>query len=164
MDDEPVDVDLRQLRYFIAVAEELHFSRAAERLHLDQPTLSRHVRRLEEKLGVKLFVRTTRTVALTDAGEVFLDKAREVITAADSAVNAARDANGARTGVLRVGMMVQVAEPLRSQAFNLFEARYPDVELKPKSYPFRRSSLRSRIGRDGCRARLASDRAPSDRD
>jgi DNA-binding transcriptional LysR family regulator len=131
-----VDVDLRQLRYFIAVAEELHFSRAAERLHLDQPTLSRHVRRLEEKLGVKLLDRTTRTVALTDAGEAFLDKAREVIAAADSAVSAARDVGGGRTGVLRVGMMVQVAEPLRSEAFNLFEARYPDVELKPRSYPF----------------------------
>jgi DNA-binding transcriptional LysR family regulator len=116
------------------VGEELHFSRAAERLHLDQPTLSRHVRRLEEKLGVKLLDRTTRTVALTDAGEAFLEKARDVITAADSAVNAARDAG--RTGVLRVGMMVQVAEPLRSEAFNLFEARYPDVELKPRSYPF----------------------------
>jgi DNA-binding transcriptional LysR family regulator len=83
---------------------------------------------------VKLLDRTTRTVALTDAGKAFLDKARDVITAADSAVNAARDAG--RTGVLRVGMMVQVAEPLRSEAFNLFEARYPDVELKPRSYPF----------------------------
>jgi DNA-binding transcriptional LysR family regulator len=131
-----VDIDLRQIRYFIAVAEELHFSRAAERLHLDQPTLSRHVRRLEEKLGVKLLDRTTRTVALTDAGKTFLDKAREVITAADSAVNAARNADGGRTGVLRVGMMVQVAEPLRSKAFNLFEERYPKVELKPMSYPF----------------------------
>lgn len=118
------------------MAEELHFSRAAERLHLDQPTLSRHVRRLEEKLSVKLLERTTRSVTLTDAGNAFLDKAREVIAAADSAVNAARNAGRGRTGVLRVGMMVQVAEPLRSEAFNLFEERYPDVELKPKSYPF----------------------------
>jgi DNA-binding transcriptional LysR family regulator len=131
-----VDVDLRQLRYFIAVAEELHFSRAAERLHLDQPTLSRHVRRLEEKLGVKLLDRTTRSVDLTEAGKAFLEKAREAIAAADSAVSAARDAGGGRTGLLRVGMMVQVAEPLRSAAFNLFEDRYPDVELKPMSYPF----------------------------
>jgi DNA-binding transcriptional LysR family regulator len=131
-----VDVDLRQIRYFITLAEELHFSQAAKRLHLDQPTLSRHVRRLEEKLGVKLFNRTTRTVTLTAAGEAFLGKAREVIGAADSAVNAAREAAAGRTGVLRVGMMVQVAEPLRSAAFNLFEKRYPDVELKPKSYPF----------------------------
>ncbi|HEY8645701.1 MAG TPA: LysR family transcriptional regulator [Gaiellaceae bacterium] len=131
-----MDVDLRQLRYFITVAEELHFSRAAERLHLDQPTLSRHVRRLEEKLGVKLLERTTRSVTLTRAGKAFLGKAREAIEAADSAVNAARDAAGGHTGLLRVGMMVQVAEPLRSAAFNLFEERYPDVRLTPMSYPF----------------------------
>jgi DNA-binding transcriptional LysR family regulator len=131
-----VDFDLRQLRYFIAVAEELHFSRAAKRLHLDQATLSRHVRRLEDKLGVKLLDRTTRSVTLTEAGEAFLAKARDVTTAAASAVNAARAAADGRTGLLRVGMMVQVAEPLRSAAFNLFEERYPDVELTPMSYPF----------------------------
>jgi DNA-binding transcriptional LysR family regulator len=136
MDDASLDVDLRGLRYFVAVAEELHFSRAAARLHLDQPTLSRQVRRLEENLGVKLLNRTTRSVTLTRAGEAFLEKARAVIEAADSAVAAARNAAGGRTGVLRVGMMVQVAEPLRSAAFNLFEQRYPDVDLKPKSYPF----------------------------
>jgi DNA-binding transcriptional LysR family regulator len=136
MDDRPVDVDLRQLRYFITMAEELHFSRAAKRLHLDQPTLSRHIRRLEEKLGVKLFDRTTRSVTLTGAGEAFLGKAREVIDAAAAAVSAARDAASGRTGLLRVGMMVQVAEPLRSAAFNLFGERYPEVELKPMSYPF----------------------------
>jgi DNA-binding transcriptional LysR family regulator len=131
-----VDFDLRQLRYFIAVAEELHFSRAAKRLHLDQATLSRHVRRLEDKLGVKLLDRTTRSVTLTEVGEAFLAKARDVTTAAASAVNAARAAADGRTGLLRVGMMVQVAEPLRSAAFNLFEERYPDVELTPMSYPF----------------------------
>lgn len=131
-----IDVDLRQLRYFVAVAEELHFSRAAELLHLDQPTLSRHVRRLEATLGTRLLERTTRHVALTEAGEAFLEKAREVIEAADSAVRAVRDAAGGRIEALRVGMMVQVAEPLRSTAFNLFEERYPDVELKPRSYPF----------------------------
>lgn len=136
MDDDSVDIDLRQLRYFIAVGDELHFSRAAEQLHLDQPTLSRHVRRLEEKLGLKLLDRTTRSVALTEAGEVFLERARGVIAAADSAVDAARDAAGGLTGLLRVGMMVQVAEPLRSAAFNLFEERYPEVELRPMSYPF----------------------------
>lgn len=130
-----MDVDLRQLRYFIAVAEELHFTRAAERLHLDQPTLSRQIRRLEGSLGVKLLDRTTRNVTLTRAGIAFLDKAREVIEAANSAVSAAVDAGGG-SGVLRVGMMVQAAEPLRSKAFNLFEERHLDVELRPMSYPF----------------------------
>lgn len=131
-----MDVDLRQLRYFSAVAEELHFSRAAERLHLDQPTLSRHIRRLEESLGVKLFDRTTRSVTLTEAGEVFLDKARAVLQAADTAVSATRDVASGRTGTLRVGMMVQAGEPIRSAAFNLFEERYPGVNLRPTSYPF----------------------------
>lgn len=131
-----MDVDLRGLRYFIAVAEELHFSRAAERLHLDQPTLSRHIRRLEQGLGVKLLERTTRSVTLTEAGKAFLEEARKVVDGANSAVNVARTAGRRVTGLLRVGMMVQVAEPLRSRAFNLFEERYPDAELKPRSYPF----------------------------
>jgi LysR family transcriptional regulator, benzoate and cis,cis-muconate-responsive activator of ben and cat genes len=131
-----VEVDLRGLRYFIAVAEELHFSRAAARLHLDQPTLSRHIRRLEDGLGVKLLERTTRSVSLTEAGEEFLGRARDVIASADVAVNAARDAAAARTAVLRVGMMAHAAEPLRSRAFNLFAERHPSVELKPRSYPF----------------------------
>lgn len=136
MDDQMVDIDLRQFRYFIAVAEELHFSRAADRLHLDQPTLSRHIRRLEQRLGVKLLDRTTRRVELTGAGEAFLGKAREAIEAADSAARAARTAAGGEAGLLRVGMMVQVAEPLRSVALNLFDERYPNVELRPLSYPF----------------------------
>lgn len=131
-----MDVELRQLRYFVAVADELHFSRAADRLHLDQPTLSRHIRRLEQRLGVKLFDRTTRTVALTEAGRVFLQRAREVLEAADSAVDAVRNVAEGRTGLLRVGMMVQTAEPLRSAALNLFEERYPNVELKLTSHPF----------------------------
>jgi LysR family transcriptional regulator, benzoate and cis,cis-muconate-responsive activator of ben and cat genes len=131
-----VDLDLRQLRYFVAVAEELHFSRAAERLRIDQPTLSRHVRRLEEMLGVKLLERTTRTVSLTKGGEAFLKGAYQIIGAADAAAVAAREAASGRVGLLRVGMMVQVAEPLRSAALNLFEKRYPDVHLKPVSYPF----------------------------
>jgi DNA-binding transcriptional LysR family regulator len=79
---------------FIAVAEELHFSRAADRLHLDQPTLSRNIRRLEQRLAVKLLDRTNRRVELTAAGQAFLGKAREAIEAADSAVRAARTAAG----------------------------------------------------------------------
>jgi DNA-binding transcriptional LysR family regulator len=125
-----VDIDLRGLRYFVAVAEELHFSRAAARLHLDQPTLSRHIRRLERSVGVELLARTTRSVALTGAGEVFLEKARATLSAADAAVAAARDASTGQTGVLRVGMLVQIAPELRAEAFTTFEQRYPNVELR----------------------------------
>src|SRR5436189_2137615 len=101
-----MDLDLRDLRYFVAVAEELHFSRAAQRLHLDQPTLSRHIRRLETTLDVRLFDRTTRNVALTDAGRAFVEKARETLAAASAAVDAAHAAASGRVGVLNVGMMV----------------------------------------------------------
>lgn len=131
MDAEDVDIDLRGLRYFVAVAEELHFSRAAARLHLDQPTLSRHIRRLELKLGADLLSRTTRSVALTTAGTAFLDKARETLATADAAVEAARAAAAGVAGVLRVGMMAQIASDLRAKALRVYEQRYPNVELTP---------------------------------
>jgi len=132
-----MDLDLRDLRYFVAVAEELSFSRAADRLHLDQPTLSRHVKRLEEKLNVRLLDRTTRRVALTDAGRAFLERAHETLAAADAAVDAAHTAASGRIGVLRVGMLVAaMAWELRTKACEAFEERYPGVELRMCSYPF----------------------------
>lgn len=131
-----MDLDLRDLRYFVAVAEQLHFSRAAEQLHLDQPTLSRHVRRLEQKLGVDLLERTTRTVALTPAGRALLGKARETLVSAGAAVDAAQRAAAGEVGALRVGMMAQIAADLRTTAFRAFQERYPEVALQPRSYPF----------------------------
>lgn len=126
-----MDIDLRGLRYFVAVAEELHFSRAAARLHLDQPTLSRHIRRLEQRLGVELLERTTRSVTLTASGSAFLVKAREVIASADAAVEAARAGATGLVGELRIGMLVQIAPDLRARAFARFAGRYPQVALQP---------------------------------
>lgn len=97
-------MELRQLRYFAAVAETRHFGRAAERLHMAQPPLSQAIRRLEAELGVELFARTTRHVALTGAGEVFRTDVERILTAVDEAVaRVGRFASGAE-GVLRIGL------------------------------------------------------------
>src|SRR4051794_41424496 len=85
-------IELRQLRYFVAVAEELHFGRAADRLHMSQSPLSRAIRDLERQLDVVLFVRTTRSVQLTPAGTALLARARQALAGVDEAVDGARRA------------------------------------------------------------------------
>jgi DNA-binding transcriptional LysR family regulator len=98
-------MELRHLRYFVAVAEELHFRRAAERLHVAQPAVSEQVRKLEEELGVRLFDRTHRRVSLTDAGAALLREARRVLEQAEVARLAARNARDRVTSSLRIGYM-----------------------------------------------------------
>jgi DNA-binding transcriptional LysR family regulator len=102
MDQTPIPIELRHLRYFVAVVEELHFTRAAERLHLSQPPLSQAVRALERELGVQLLRRTSRVVTPTEAGRIFADEARKVLALVDLAVAEARRAGGAQSH-LRVG-------------------------------------------------------------
>jgi DNA-binding transcriptional LysR family regulator len=98
-----VIVELRHLRYFVAVAEERHFGRAAERLHIAQPPLSQQIRRFEAELGEPLLYRTTRSVELAPAGEVLLERAREILAAVDSAVEDARRAARGEFGRLAIG-------------------------------------------------------------
>jgi DNA-binding transcriptional LysR family regulator len=97
-------VELRHVRYFLAVAEYLNFSKAAQQLHIAQPPLSRQIRQLEEDLGVALFVRNKRHVELTKAGQAFLGEARKLIVQAGHATEAARHAQKGESGVVRIGI------------------------------------------------------------
>ena len=96
-------MELRHLRVFVAVAEELHFGRAAVRLHLSQPAVSGHIRQLEKELGVRLLERGTRRVALTDAGDAFLEDARQIVTRADAAATSLQSWRQGKSPKLRVG-------------------------------------------------------------
>jgi DNA-binding transcriptional LysR family regulator len=98
-------MDLRHLRYFLAVAEELHFGRAAERLHMAQPPLSQQIRRLEEEIGYPLFLRTSRSVKLTPAGKALMDRARRTLHKVDEDLDAVRSVARGEIGVLKVGFV-----------------------------------------------------------
>jgi len=122
-------VELRQLRYFIAVAEELNFHRAAERVNISQPPLSRQVALLENELGAELFVRAHHRVQLTEAGRVFLAHARMVIAAAQTAVDAAGRAVRGEVGTLTVGFVGSAIYSCIPRILPAFRERYPDVHL-----------------------------------
>lgn len=122
-------MELRHLYYFIAVAEELHFSRAAERLHIAQPPLSQQIRDLETELGLKLFERTKRRVELTAAGQVFLEEARRALQQVDWAVKAAQRASRGDIGRLVVGFNSSATYSVLPRILQVFRARCPDVEL-----------------------------------
>ena len=129
-------MELRRLRYFVAVAEELHFLRAAQRLHIEQSPLSRAIKELEADLGVKLFDRTTRSTRLTQAGEAFLAEARQVLSAFAAARASARGAASGRTGRLRLGFAEGIAHPRLSNLLARYKADADEVELKIMQMPF----------------------------
>jgi DNA-binding transcriptional LysR family regulator len=122
-------MELRHLRYFIAVAEELHFGRAAQRLRITQPPLSFQIQSLERELGVQLFVRG-RSIQLTEAGRALLAKAREAIEAADAAARAAQQASLLITGRLRVGYPAAGVFELPPLALRTFQERFPSVGVE----------------------------------
>lgn len=124
--------DLRQIRYFVATAEELHFRRAADRLGIAQPALSRAIQALEAELEVALFVRTNRSVQITTAGRVFLEGAREIIATAERTMEEVRTAHDGRVGALRIGytdFAIAGALPVLMKGF---QERYPRVTLRPQ--------------------------------
>lgn len=122
-------MELRHLHYFVAVAEELNFSRAAERLHIAQPPLSQQIQNLEAELGVKLFERTKRHVALTVPGKVFLEKVRQVLQQVDQAIEAAQRANRGEVGRLVVGFNSSATYSVLPKILRVFGDRCADVEL-----------------------------------
>lgn len=123
-------MELRQLRYFVAVAEERHFGRAARRLHMSQPPLSTQIRGLEDELGVRLFERSTRRVALTDAGRAFLEQARRTLRTAEEAREAAASGAGGLAGTLEIGFVSSATLSVLPDALRLFRERFGGVTLE----------------------------------
>ena len=121
-------MELRQLRYFVAVAEELHFGRAARKLHISQPPLSVQIRHLEEELGVALFSRKRR-VELTAAGEEFLRYVRGALQQLQQGVRSAQRVERGERGQLSVGFISSTASTFMPWLLRVFRERYPDVEL-----------------------------------
>jgi DNA-binding transcriptional LysR family regulator len=122
-------MELRHLRYFVAVAEELHFGRAAARLGIAQPPLSQQIRQLEDELDARLFDRGGRRVNLTEAGRVYLAQAREILQRVARAGVAARRAARGETGALAVGVVPSATYGLMPRVFRTFRERNPDVAL-----------------------------------
>jgi len=123
------DIELRHLRYFVAVAEELHFGRAALRLHLAQPPLSQQIRKLEAMLGYPLFLRTSRSVSLTHAGEAFLERARRTLRNMQRDIDETRSVGRGEVGSLHVGFVGSGVLTTLPAIFRAYREAYPRVRL-----------------------------------
>lgn len=130
-------IELRHLRYFIAVAEELNFTRAAERVHIDQTPLSRAVRDLEEELGVQLFIRTPRRLLLTPAGARLLEEARKIFIRVERTKRAVRQTHALYQAPVRIGIADGIAQPRLAECFTTWQSKFPEV-------PVELSEMRSR--------------------
>ena len=128
-----MDVEVRHLRCFLAVADTLHFGRAAEQLHLAQPAVSKSVRQLERELGVDLLVRTTRSVSLTAAGAEYADRARAVTARLAEAAVAARATADGRSGTLRLGVTGSATFGFLPALARAASTAMPDVSLQVRT-------------------------------
>lgn len=122
-------MDLRHLKYFIAVAEELNIGRAALRLHISQPPLTRQIQQLEEELGVALLIRTPRGVELTQAGEMFLDEARNIRSLVELAIERTKRAGQGKLGRLDIGIFGSGILTAIPELLHLFRDTHPDVRV-----------------------------------
>jgi len=122
-------MELRHLRYFVAAAEELNFHKAAERLRVAQPAVSAQIKALEDDLHVLLFERTTRSIRLTEAGNVFFAKAKDILGAAEQAASLMRRAQEGTAGVLRIGVIPPAASARLARVLRQYHQRFPGVQL-----------------------------------
>src|ERR1700727_3798521 len=123
------DIELRHLRYFVAVAEELHFGRAAERLHVAQPPLSQQIRKLEDLLGYPLFTRTSRSVSLTVAGEALLQRAQRTLRNVQRDLDETRGIGRGDVGSLHIGFIGSAMLSTLPSIFRSYREAYPLVRL-----------------------------------
>ena len=128
-------MELRHLRYFVAVAEELHFGRAAQRLHMTQQPLSRQICNLEDELTLRLFHRTKRTVRLTEAGKAFLREARKILTQVDHAIAVAQQIDRGEAGQLQVGFTGPILNSVLPAIVRQFKSQFPDIHLVLQRLP-----------------------------
>lgn len=129
-------MDLRHLRCFLAVAEELHFARAADRLHIEQSPLSRAIKELEEELGVQLFVRTTRSTRLTRAGALFLENVPRVFTVLQQACDSVKAVAAGYHGQLRIALSDSISQGRLTALLALCREQEPDVDIRLYEVPF----------------------------
>ena len=127
-------MELRHLRYFVAVAEELNFTRAAARLHMAQPPLSQQIRLLEREVGAQLLDRSTRHVALTVAGAAFLDEARRTLAQAERAIRRAKEASGQITSSLSVAFVESASSMYLPEVVRRFRCGHPLVRIELRQH------------------------------
>lgn len=124
-----IPIELRQLEYFVAVSNELHFTKAAEKLNISQPSLSQQIRALEHEIGMPLFDRIGKKISLTEAGRILLSHSKKVFHEVEQAYAAIQDLNGLQQGKLTIGALLTTVNYLLPPAILNFNELYPNIEL-----------------------------------
>jgi DNA-binding transcriptional LysR family regulator len=141
-------MDVQQIRSFLAVAEELHFGRAAERLHIAQPPLSRTIKQLERELGIQLFDRNTRSVSLTSGGQALVAPAKDVLEALRRAETAVRSAGDGEVGVVRIAFAGVSTHGLVARLARVVRSRRPGIQLELSSQNFAQPAMKKLVQGD----------------